>query len=502
MIHQPSFAQLLFGIALLGAGCTPQTPPVAAVEPTHSVPTAPASAVPVQAALPPPILAGTTVVSIPDVAARVLPSVVNISSTRKRKVEAPSLPFSDPFFRHFFGPGALPEPQEREERGMGSGVVVADGIVLTNNHVVADADEITVTTKDEVEYRAKTVGTDPKSDLAVLRLEGDTRGLVPISWGVSARLRLGESVLAVGNPFGVGQTVTQGIVSALGRADLGIVDYEDFIQTDAAINPGNSGGALVNMSGELVGINTAILSRSGGSMGIGFAIPSDMARPIMEALLKDGRVVRGWLGVSIQNVDQDLATALGLPKSSGVLVGDVNQGTPAAKAGLRRGDVITKVGDHAVTSTGDLRNTIAASGAGQKVQLTIIRDRKPMSLQVELGEMPSEAEPGAAPRSSEKAGGKAKVEVVGVELEPLTPALRKRLRVPDEFNSGVVVSSVAPSSPAANAQLAPGDLILRINGTPVTSVQQASGLWGKGKANTLLLVLRNGQTRFVLVKTE
>ena len=229
--------------------------------------------------------------SVPAVIEHVLPSVVNISSRRTRKLDMPSLPFGDPFFRFFFGPDADRMPQEREERGLGSGVVVAQGIVLTNNHVVEGADEITVTTADKHEYTAKTVGTDPKSDLAVLRVEGDRSALTPIAWGRSSALRLGDTVLAIGNPFGVGQTVTMGIVSAVGRADLGIVDYEDFIQTDAAINPGNSGGALVNLRGELVGINTAILSRTGGSMGIGFAIPSDMAQPIMKSLLDNGKVV-------------------------------------------------------------------------------------------------------------------------------------------------------------------------------------------------------------------
>ncbi len=438
-------------------------------------------------------------VSIPEIAERVLPSVVNISSTRKRQLRPPSLPFSDPFFRHFFGPGGPDRPRERTEQGLGSGVIVAEGVVLTNNHVVADAHEIVVTTMGGREYPAETAGTDPKSDLAVLRLKGDTSDLVPITWGSSSDLRLGDTVLAVGNPFGVGQTVTMGIVSALGRADLGIVDYEDFIQTDAAINPGNSGGALVNMRGELVGINTAILSRTGGSMGIGFAIPSDMAQPIMNALLTEGRVVRGWLGVSIQSVEPELAAALGLDSAEGVLVADIVDGTPAARAGLQRGDVITKVEDHRVTSTGDLRNTIAAAGAGRDVTLTIVRNGKTMTVKVELGEIPNEEGEAAAPKPGQPSKD---VEVSGIRLEPLTPALRKRLRVPAEFTTGAVISEVAPGSPAAEAQLMRGDVLLRINGKAVTGTADASRLWKTEKGNKLLLVLRDGRTLFVLVKPE
>ena len=284
-------------------------------------------------------------------------------------------------FPFFFGPG--PEQQERREQGMGSGVIISsDGYVLTNNHVVSDAQEIKVTLYDRREFDAEVVGTDPKSDVAVIRIKAPPKDLRAISIGDSSRIRLGDVVLAIGNPFGVGQTVTMGIVSAKGRADVGIVDYEDFIQTDAAINPGNSGGALVNMEGQLIGINTAILSRSGGYQGIGFAIPTNMASPIMESLKKYGKVTRGWLGVSIQDVDQELSTAMKLPTSRGVLISDVQPGSPAQKAGLKRGDVVVKIEGRAVETTGNFRNAIALGGSGKKVKLELYRDGKLQTLDV------------------------------------------------------------------------------------------------------------------------
>jgi len=293
--------------------------------------------------------AGETVV-LADIAERVVPSVVNISSEKIVR-DTGSPPdfgplFNDPFFRHFFGGPLEPSsrPRARREHSLGSGVIVSDkGVVLTNNHVIENADEIRVGLADGREFEAEIVGRDPDSDLGVLKLKGDVKDLKVLAMGDVNSLRLGDIVLAVGNPFGVGQTLTMGIVSAKGRASVGIVQYEDFIQTDAAINPGNSGGALVNMRGELVGINTAILSRSGGYQGIGFAIPTNMARPIMDGILADGKVKRGWLGVAIQDVTPQLKDALGLTESSGVLISDVAADGPAAKAGLKRGDVIVSL---------------------------------------------------------------------------------------------------------------------------------------------------------------
>lgn len=485
LIHRP---MLVVSVALAAAlGCTK----------TSTAPHADATAEPAaRSALPANVLphpALTTLgggASIADVTERVLPSVVNISLTKQSRARAAG-PF--PFF---FGP---PESQERREQGMGSGVIVsADGFILTNNHVVAEASEIKVTTSDRREYVATVVGTDPKSDLAVIKIKDKVSGLRPIRFGDSSRLRLGDVVLAIGNPFGVGQTVTMGIVSAKGRADLGIVDYEDFIQTDAAINPGNSGGALVNMEGELVGVNTAILSRSGGYQGIGFAIPTNMAMPIMDSLKKDGRVVRGWLGVGIQEVDNEIAQALKLPVTQGVLLSDVRAGGPAAKSGLRRGDVVTKLGGVPVTSVGQFRNAIAAGGAGRKLNMEVLREGKAQTLAVELGEMPGDEAaslPGSAP-----SGAAAPSALDGVTLEQLQPNHRRAFQIPNEVQGGVVVTAVDSRSSAARAGLRPGDVLLEVNRTPIDNLQKFKELYGKAKGNVLFLVSRRGTTVFLVVR--
>ncbi|NLE87598.1 MAG: DegQ family serine endoprotease [Myxococcales bacterium] len=419
--------------------------------------------------------------AIADVVEKVLPSVVSVSSTRMARMQSP--------MQFFFGG----PPIERRQEGLGSGVIVdASGVVVTNNHVVADAEEIQVTTNDGRQFKAKTVGTDPKSDLAVLQLEGEVKGLVPLRMGSSSALRLGDVVLAIGNPFGVGQTVTMGIVSAKGRANMGIVDYEDFIQTDAAINPGNSGGALVNMQGELVGINTAILSRSGGNVGIGFAIPTDMAKPIIEALRTDGRVSRGWLGVAIQDVDADLQRAMNLPVASGVLIADVQPDTPAARAGVQRGDVITHVDGQEVRSSGVFRNRIAAAGADAKVELRLVRQGKEQTVTVTLGELPGEkdARPGA----------EGKADTGGLSVRPLDAEARQRLGLGDQPRHGVVVERVEPNSAAARARLRPGDVLLEVNRTPVRTPQEFRAAYGKAKGDRLVLVYRQGATFFTVLK--
>jgi serine protease Do len=443
---------------------------------------------------------GDQAVTIADIAERAAPSVVNVASSKTMKVRPGIAPFlDDPFFRHFFGPGrGEPREQERLQRGMGSGVIVSkDGIVLTNNHVVAGAEEIQVTTADDREFKAKVVGTDEKSDLAVLRLEGDTSDLVPIEFGDSSRLRLGDIVLAIGNPFGVGQTITMGIVSAKGRANMGIVDYEDFIQTDAAINPGNSGGALVDMEGRLVGVNTAILSRTGGYMGIGFAIPSNMAQPIMQSLVADGKVVRGWLGVGIQEVDPELAKALGASTTQGVLVSEVMPDGPGARAGLRRGDVIVSVDGKATPSTGRLRNVIASSRAGSAVTLSLMRDGKAQELKVTLGELPAE-EGAKEPRGPE--GPTAAPSVEGLSLENLSPQSRRRFEVPASVTSGVIIAGVSPGSAAAKAGLRPGDVILEVDRSKVDSVTAFQNAQKRSKDRLLLLVSRQGRTLYVVLK--
>jgi serine protease Do len=454
-------------------------------------------------------LALVPAVSVADVAERAVPSVVSISATRMVRAQP-----MNPFFHEFFGngghggpggPGMGPGmgggprgmPREQEQQGLGSGVVVTrDGVVLTNNHVVEQAEDVQVTLSDGRKFEAEVVGTDPQSDLAVLRIQGKLPAeLTPIEFGDSSTLRLGDVVLAIGNPFGVGQTVTMGIVSAKGRSSVGIVDYEDFIQTDAAINPGNSGGALINLRGELVGINTAILSRSGGYQGIGFAIPTSMAKPIMASLLDSGKVARGWLGIAIQTVDTNLASAMGLEAAQGVLVSDVTPDSPAAKAGLRRGDVILTLDGKAMNDSSQLRNHVAAKEPGSTVALEIVRDGKKQRLNVALGTLPgnqlgkAEAEIGAREGL-----------LSGVTVANLNPQLRTRFEVPDDVKSGVLVTSVEPGSRAHRVGLRPGDVILEFDRKPVDSVAALEGLNSKAKGKALLLVSRGGQTIFMALR--
>jgi serine protease Do len=317
--------------------------------------------------------AGLTDASIPDVAERVVDSVVNISTAKA--VRGGSVADLDPFFTDPDSPGYGREPSAKQQASKGSGVVISSqGRILTNSHVVNGADDITVTLQDGTEHQATIIGQDPRADLAVLQLKGKVSGLKPLAFGDSNALRLGEVVLAIGDPFGVGKSVTMGIVSAKGRSGMGIEDYEDFIQTDAAINPGNSGGALVNLKGELVGINTAIASKSGGYAGIGFAIPSNMAKPIMDMLVKDGKVVRGYLGVNIQTITAQLARENKLPAARGVYIGGVDPAGPAAKAGLSEGDIVTGFNGVEVKSGDVLRNTIAMMRPGTTVDLEIVRN--------------------------------------------------------------------------------------------------------------------------------
>ncbi|HEY4107261.1 MAG TPA: DegQ family serine endoprotease [Polyangiaceae bacterium] len=437
--------------------------------------------------LPSPALTKVGAESIADITGRVLPSVVNISMTKVTKMSAPGMGFLP-----FFGPQGQ---EDRHEQGMGSGVIVSsDGYVLTNNHVVADAQEIKVTTSDRHNYDATVIGTDPKSDLAVIKIKGSVN-LKPVEFGDSGRLRLGDIVLAIGNPFGVGQTVTMGIVSAKGRSDLGIETYEDFIQTDAAINPGNSGGALINSEGKLVGINTAILSRSGGYQGIGFAIPSNMASPIMDSLKKSGKVVRGWLGVAIQDVDQELAEAMKLPSATGILLSDVKPGTPAAKGGLARGDVVLKVDGRTVDTTGQFRNIIAASGAKHKVHLDFLRDGKAAGADVELGEMPESDTTVASTPGSTHGGA-----LDGIVLENLSPQNRSNFEIDENVKQGVVIVRIDPQSNAARAGLRPGDVVLEVNRVRVDSPQKFQELYSKSKDRVLLLVNRHGMSTYVVIK--
>ncbi len=443
-------------------------------------------------------------VDLAEIAEEATQSVVNISSTKVvRSGPGDASPFlDDPFFRRFFQlPPGQGIPQERRAQSLGSGVIVDDdGVILTNNHVVDGADEIKITLADGREFDAELVGSDPQSDVAVIRIKGSPERLKAIPFGDSSALRLADTVLAIGNPFGVGQTVTMGIVSATGRANLGIADYEDFIQTDAAINPGNSGGALLNVKGELVGINTAIVSRTGGYQGIGFAIPSNMARNIMTSLQQTGKVERGWLGVAIQTLDRELAEAIGIEQAHGVLVADVTDGGPAQKAGIRRGDVILAIAGREVRSTGELRNLVASSQAGKSVTVTILRDQKRRDIDVKLGTLAEDA--AAAARGEERAPAEASGLLGGVAVENLTTEVRRRFEIPPKIDDGVVVTDIARGSAGAKAGIAPGDVILQIDQNPVHDSGDFRKLAGEvaDSKSALVLVERPGGTMFVLVK--
>jgi len=426
---------------------------------------------------------------LPDVSERAVRSVVNIRSTKSTS-QGDGPEGMDPFFRRFFR--GMPQQPERNQRSLGSGVIVdTEGVILTNNHVVEDADEIAVTLSDEREYDAEIVGTDPASDLAVIKLTDPPKDLEALPFGDSASLRLGEAVLAIGNPFGVGQTVTLGIVSAKGRTNVRIVDYADFIQTDAAINPGNSGGALVNMRGELIGINTAILSRSGGYQGIGFAIPSNMVSTLMGDLLDDGKVSRGFLGVFIQDLSSQLAEAMGVdPNTKGVVVSDVMEDGPADKAGIVAGDVILTVDGTPVDSAARLRLVIAGKGGDKGVKITLLRDGKRKTVRAKLEEKDAPAPAQAKEEEPSK---------LGLRLEDLDARVRQQLRLePDEVASGAVVAGLAPGGPAAEAGLRVGDVIVEVNRSPVDSAAEAvEALQGEGDA--LLRVYRRGGYIFVVI---
>jgi serine protease Do len=435
--------------------------------------------------------------SIADVAARVTPSVVNVFTERAaRQRPGPELSpfFSDPFFRFFFDqPGrGLREPSNRREQSLGSGVIVgADGVIVTNNHVVSQADKIRVGLKDGRELEAKLVGADPKSDVAVLRVDAKDLPAIPVA--DSSKIRIGDLVLAIGNPFGLGQTVTMGIISAVGRANMGITDYEDFIQTDAAINPGNSGGALVTMDGQLVGINTAIVSRSGGYQGVGFAIPSQMAMQVKDAILRDGKVVRGWLGVAIQDVNEELARTLNVTPRLGVLISDVTPDGPAAKAGIKRGDIVTAIDGVKTNETAHLRNLVSLAGKGKKVRVELRRDGTDKSVEVTLGELPADGlgAPNASTPETEETG-----LFAGVSVQELDSVARSRMRIAPAIR-GVLVSQVEPDSRAASLGLRAGDVIMEINRTETPNVDAFRKAAKATERRALVLVYRDGVTLFM-----
>ncbi len=467
----------------------------------HAVPEAPGVARPVTTA-PQPVFPGMGGQSFVEIAKAVKPAVVNIYATKSGRSEGShATPFDDPFFRKFFGDEFFrrfeQQPKERKERGLGSGVIVeSNGLIITNNHVVGKADEIRVTLSDKREFKAKLIGTDPKTDIAVVRI--DATGLPTVAWADSDKLEVGEFVLAVGNPFGLTQTVTLGIVSALGRA-AGIAEYEDFIQTDAAINPGNSGGALVNVRGELVGINTAIFSQSGGNMGIGFAVPSNMAQSIMGQLVQTGKVVRGWLGVSIQELTPELASQFGVGDTKGVLVSDVMDDSPAKKAGFERADVIVEYDGKSMDSPTHLRNAVAQTPVGKKVAIKIIRDKKPKTIELTIVEQPkSMAQSGEeeAGESASPAGA-----LSDLDVRELNEELASRYGLkPSE--RGVVVVRVKSGSTAEELGVREGDIILEVNRQAITSLKTYERIAAKLPKDqaVLLLLKRQGRTIYLTLR--
>ena len=426
------------------------------------------------------------------------PVVVNISTTKTvvTKDESPFSEFFDGPFKEFLEP--FHSPRKWQEKSLGSGVLVSpDGYILTNNHVVEKADEIKVKLYDQQDYKGKIIGTDPKTDLAVIKISA--KNLPAIKWGDSDNLEVGEFVLAFGNPYSLGHTVTMGIVSAMGRANVGIADYEDFIQTDAAINPGNSGGPLVNIKGELVGINTAIFSKTGGYQGIGFAVPSNMVKSVMDQLITEGKVTRGWLGVTIQNLTPELAKEFGLKKTSGALVTDVFEGSPAEKANLLRGDVILEIDGKNVKDVESLRNMVAQSNVGSTIKLKILREGKKVSLNADIVEYPQDIAKISMPEKEESLT--AENELAGLSVTDLSKDISKQLGLQSN-EKGVVVVKVDPYSAAEQAGLQKGDLIKEINKKKITSVKDYNDIIRDIREGdtALLFINRSGSKFFVTLK--
>jgi serine protease Do len=444
-----------------------------------------------------------------EVAKAVTPAVVNITTVMAEKVsDSRSMPdelrermeefFGGPGWlfgpRGFRGPQGPGEPRGHRGSGQGSGVIVSpDGYVLTNNHVIDGARDVTVTLPDKREFKGKIVGADPKTDLAVVKIEGSN--LPTVAWGDSSKLQVGEYVLAVGNPFGLNSTVTLGIVSALGRGRMGITQYEDFIQTDAAINPGNSGGALVNSSGELVGINTAIFSQTGGYQGVGFAVPTSMSKPIYESLIKHGKVVRGYLGIGIQDLNQDLAKSFSTKDTKGALVSDVKEDSPADQAGLKQGDIIVAFQGSPVEDAVALQRMVTKTVVDTKVPVKVIRDGHEKELTVTIGEQPETT------RIAKAETGEGDYAFAGVAVQDLDRDTARELGIKGK-TQGVVVTSVEPDSGADKAGLMPGDVIREINRQPVKSVKDfeklSSGI--KKGENVLILINRRGASLFLSAK--
>ena len=430
-----------------------------------------------------------------DIVDSVSPAVVNIS-TIKTYSDGGIHSYNDDSLFDFFNPFKR-GPRKYREQSLGSGVIVSeDGYIITNNHVIEQADEIRVTLYDKRSFRAKVVGVDTKTDLALIKIKG--RGLPTIPWGNSDALKVGEFVLAIGNPFGLSHTVTMGIISAVGRANVGVADYEDFIQTDAAINPGNSGGPLVNTRGELIGINTAIFSRSGGYQGIGFAVPSNMARTIISQLKEQGRVIRGWLGVTIQDLTPELAERFGISRALGALVSDVFRGSPAEKGGIRRGDVIVEFDGKRVRNVSTLRNLVAQSRVGSKVKVGIIRKGKRDTLWVRIIEIPeefSEVKDLTPRRRPEKTD-------IGLTVTELTPSIARQIGLPPDLQ-GVVVLDVLEGSSAQAAGIKKGDVIQEVDDRAIKSYEDwkaAMNSIGKEDKSIIMFINRKGRKFYTVLK--
>jgi serine protease Do len=435
--------------------------------------------------------------SYAPVVSKVAPAVVTIRSERRARTTQQQLPFmQDPSLRDFFGDRfgeGMPPAGAQKQAALGSGVIVnGDGYILTNHHVVDGADHVTVELKDRRSFTAKVVGSDAPSDLAVLKVDAHGLPLMPL--GNSETVNVGDIVLALGNPMGVGQTVTMGIISAKGRATgLGDGSFEDFLQTDAPINSGNSGGALVNTRGELVGINSQILSPSGGNIGIGFSIPVNMARAVMDALIHDGQVHRGRLGVTVQPITSDLARSLQLEAISGALVNAVEPKSPAERAGLQRGDVVVAINGQAIADGNELRNKVAQFGPGANVELTIVREGKTHKRSATLQELPSKTASAATPESRDDEGTAA-----GLMVEPLTPQRARQMGLDDE--SGLLVTRVNPDGPAAEAGVRSGDVIQQVDGRPVNSAEALRKSLARGERPALVLVRRGEQDLFLTLE--
>jgi serine protease Do len=447
-------------------------------------------------------------VSFADIVERVAPAVVNISTSKAvARGQMPEFPFPEPppgspfedFFKEFFDRDRPPEQMPRRQSSLGSGFVVdAEGYVVTNNHVIAEADEIQVVFGDDRTFAAELVGTDPKTDLALLKIEGDAP-FPAVTFANSDGVRVGDWIIAIGNPFGLGSTVTAGIISARSR-DIRAGPYDDFLQVDAPINRGNSGGPSFNLNGEVIGINTAIFSPSGGNVGIGFAIPSNLALPVIESLKEEGRVRRGWLGVRIQTVTDEIAESLGLEDAEGALVASVTPGGPAEAAEIQPGDVITEFDLKKIDRMRGLPRIVAETPIGKEVEVEIWRRGEERTVKVTLGELPEEDELAALTESEADTPTSAEVESLGVTIATLNDELRTRYELEPDA-TGVVIVDVREGGPAGEQSLRPGDVIVEVGQEEVNSPPEVQAKVNQaqqeGKKSVLLLIDRQGDLRFV-----